>query len=83
MTLLKVPWIIANASFIIYLIITMFLEPTEWPHEQDMDKETILFPIINTIWFTLILTEFYPVGLCSHPFPVEEEEQQHQLQELY
>ena len=83
MTLLKVPWIIANASFIIYLIIAMFLEPTEWPHEQDMDKETILFPIINTIWFTLILTEFYPVGRCSHPFPVEEEEQQHQLQELY
>ena len=81
MMLLKVPWIIANASFIIFLIISMFLEPTEWPREQDMDNETILFPIINTIWFTLILTEFYPVGHGSHPFPIEEEE--HQLQEMY
>ena len=56
------------------------LKPTEWPPEDDLDNETILFPIINTIWLTLIVAEFYPVG-PSLPFPVEEEEE-HQLQEL-
>ena len=56
------------------------LKPTEWPLEDDLDNETILFPIINTIWLTLIVAEFYPVG-PSLPFPIEEEEE-HQLQGL-
>ena len=55
------------------------LKPTEWPPEDDLDNENILFPIINTIWLTLVVAEFYPVG-PSLPFPIEEEE--HQLQEL-
>ena len=59
----------------------MFMKPTEWPPEHDdLDNETILFPIINTIWLTLIVAELYPIG-HSHPFPAEEEE--HPLQELH
>ena len=75
------PWIIANGLFITYLIISLFMRPTKWPPENDdLDKENNLFPIINTIWLTLIVTEIYPIGFL-HPFPSEEEE--YQLQELH